>query len=150
MRLVIQRVLRASVSVEGGIVSEIGKGLMILVGVENGDTAEDAAWLASKAARLRIFDDADGVMNLGVIDVGGGILAVSQFTLTASTRKGNRPSYIRAAGHETAVPLYEAFCRMLSEESGIEVCKGIFGADMQVALVNDGPVTIWMDSRRRE
>jgi len=150
MRLVIQRVLRASVSVEGGIVSEIGKGLMILVGVENGDTVEDAAWLASKAARLRIFDDADGVMNLGVIDVGGGILAVSQFTLTASTRKGNRPSYIRAAGHETAVPLYEDFCRMLSEESGIEVCKGIFGADMQVALVNDGPVTIIIDSRLRE
>ena len=150
MRLVIQRVLRASVSVEGGIVSEIGKGLMILVGMEKGDTAEDAAWLASKAARLRIFDDADGVMNLGVIDVGGGILAVSQFTLTASTRKGNRPSYIRAAGHETAVPLYEAFCRMLSEESGIEVCKGIFGADMQVELVNDGPVTIIIDSRLRE
>lgn len=123
---------------------------MILVGVENGDTVEDAAWLASKAARLRIFDDADGVMNLGVIDVGGGILAVSQFTLTASTRKGNRPSYIRAAGHETAVPLYEDFCRMLSEESGIEVCKGIFGADMQVALVNDGPVTIIIDSRLRE
>ncbi len=150
MRLVIQRTLRASVSVEGATISEIGKGLMILVGVENGDTAEDAAWLASKAARLRIFDDEAGVMNRSVVDAGGEILAVSQFTLTASTRKGNRPSYIRAAGHEIAVPLYEAFCRMLSEEAGAEVRKGVFGADMQVALVNDGPVTIIVDSRLRE
>ena len=123
---------------------------MILVGVENGDTEEDAARLASKAARLRIFDDADGVMNLSVTDVEGELLAVSQFTLTASTRKGNRPSYIRAAGHETAVPLYERFCRMLEQESGAQVRKGVFGADMQVELVNDGPVTIIIDSRLRD
>ena len=130
MRIVIQRVSRASVCVDGSVVSQIGRGLMILVGVENGDTEEDAAWLASKAARLRIFDDADGVMNLSVTDVGGELLAVSQFTLTASTRKGNRPSYIRAAG--------------------AQVRKGVFGADMQVELVNDGPVTIIIDSRLRE
>lgn len=150
MRIVIQRVSRASVCVDGSVVSQIGRGLMILVGVENGDTEEDAAWLASKAARLRIFDDADGVMNLSVTDAGGELLAVSQFTLTASTRKGNRPSYIRAAGHETAVPLYERFCRMLEQESGAQVRKGVFGADMQVELVNDGPVTIIIDSRLRE
>lgn len=150
MRIVIQRVSRASVCVDGSVVSQIGRGLMILVGVENGDTEEDAAWLASKAARLRIFDDADGVMNLSVTDVGGELLAVSQFTLTASTRKGNRPSYIRAACHETAVPIYERFCRMLEQESGAQVRKGVFGADMQVELVNDGPVTIIIDSRLRE
>ncbi len=150
MRLVIQRVSRASVSVGGELISEIGRGLMILVGVEEGDGMEDVRWLASKAARLRIFDDGDGVMNLSVIDVGGGILAVSQFTLTASTRKGNRPSYIRAAGHETAVPLYDAFCAELSVQIGTEVRKGVFGADMQVGLVNDGPVTIIIDSRLRE
>ena len=150
MRIVIQRASRASVCVDGSAVSQIGRGLMILVGVENGDTEEDAAWLASKAARLRIFDDADGVMNLSVTDAGGELLAVSQFTLTASTRKGNRPSYIRAAGHETAVPLYERFCRMLEQESGAQVRKGVFGADMQVELVNDGPVTIIIDSRLRE
>lgn len=150
MRIVIQRVSRASVSVDGSAVSQIGRGLMILVGVENGDTEDDAAWLASKAARLRIFDDADGVMNLSVTDVGGELLAVSQFTLTASTRKGNRPSYIRAAGHETAVPLYERFCQLLEQESGAQVRKGVFGADMQVELVNDGPVTILIDSRLRE
>ena len=150
MRIVIQRVSRASVCVDCCAVSQISRGLMILVGVENGDTEEDAAWLASKAARLRIFDDADGVMNLSVTDVGGELLAVSQFTLTASTRKGNRPSYIRAAGHETAVPLYERFCRMLEQESGAQVRKGVFGADMQVELVNDGPVTIIIDSRLRE
>lgn len=136
--------------VDGSAVSQISRGLMILVGVENGDTEEDAAWLASKAARLRIFDDADGVMNLSVTDVGGELLAVSQFTLTASTRKGNRPSYIRAAGHETAVPLYERFCLLLEQESGAQVRKGVFGADMQVELVNDGPVTIIIDSRLRE
>lgn len=150
MRIVIQRVSSASVCVDGSVVSKIGRGLMILVGVENGDTEEDAAWLASKAARLRIFDDADGVMNLSVTDVGGELLAVSQFTLTASTRKGNRPSYIRAAGHETAVPLYERFCQLLEQESGAQVRKGVFGADMQVELVNDGPVTIIIDSRLRE
>ena len=150
MRLVVQRVSRASVTVEDRLVSYIGRGLMILVGVETGDSQDDAKWLASKAAHLRIFDDADGVMNRSVIDVGGDVLAVSQFTLTASTRKGNRPSYIRAAGHEIAVPLYDEFCNLLSEEIGKEVKKGIFGADMQVELINDGPVTIIIDSRLKE
>jgi D-tyrosyl-tRNA(Tyr) deacylase len=150
MRLVIQRCLEASVSIEGKLVAAIGQGLMVLVGVETSDTQADAAWLAAKTAGLRIFDDAQGVMNLSVKDVGGDILAVSQFTLTASTRKGNRPSDIRAAGHETAIPLYEAYCQLLQEEIGKEVKKGVFGANMQVALVNDGPVTIIIDSRIRE
>ena len=135
-------------SIEGKLVAAIGQGLMVLVGVETSDTQADAAWLAAKTAGLRIFDDAQGVMNLSVKDVGGDILAVSQFTLTAS--KGNRPSYIRAAGHETAIPLYEAYCQLLQEEIGKEVKKGVFGANMQVALVNDGPVTIIIDSRIRE
>ena len=130
--------------------SAIGPGLFILVGVEVGDTAEDARWLASKAAGLRIFNDEAGVMNRSVVDVDGGILAVSQFTLTASTRKGNRPSYIRAAGHELAVPLYDSFCEMLASAASLPVLKGVFGADMQCALVNDGPVTIIIDSRIRE
>ena len=130
--------------------SAIGPGLFILVGVEVGDSAEDARWLASKAAGLRIFNDEAGVMNRSVVDVDGGILAVSQFTLTASTRKGNRPSYIRAAGHELAVPLYDSFCEMLASAAGRPVLKGVFGADMQCALVNDGPVTIIIDSRIRE
>lgn len=137
-------------SIEGKLVAAIGQGLMVLVGVETSDTQADAAWLAAKTAGLRIFDDAQGVMNLSVKYVGGDILAVSQFTLTASTRKGNRPSYIRAAGHETAIPLYEAYCQLLQEEIGKEVKKGVFGANMQVALVNDGPVTIIIDSRIRE
>ena len=132
------------------MVSAIGPGLFILVGVEVGDTAEDVRWLASKAAGLRIFNDEAGVMNRSVVDVDGGILAVSQFTLTASTRKGNRPSYIRAAGHELAVPLYDSFCEMLASAAGRPVLKGVFGADMQCALVNDGPVTIIIDSRIRE
>lgn len=150
MRLVIQRCLEASVSVDGKLVAAIGPGLMVLVGVEASDTQADAAWLASKTAGLRIFDDAQGVMNLSVKDVDGEILAVSQFTLTASTRKGNRPSYIRAAGHETAIPLYDAYCQLVQQETGKEVKKGIFGANMQVALINDGPVTIIIDSRIRE
>ena len=150
MRLVIQRCLEASVSIEGKLVASIGSGLLVLVGVETSDTQADAAWLAAKTAGLRIFDDTQGVMNLSVKDVGGDILAVSQFTLTASTRKGNRPSYIRAAGHETAIPLYEAYCQLLQEEIGKDVKKGVFGANMQVALVNDGPVTIIIDSRIRE
>ncbi|MBQ7222397.1 MAG: D-tyrosyl-tRNA(Tyr) deacylase [Bacteroidales bacterium] len=150
MRLVIQRCSQASVTVDGKTVSSIGKGLLILVGVETGDTVEDVKWLVGKTSALRIFDDENGVMNLSVTDVGGEILAVSQFTLTASTRKGNRPSYIRAAGHETAVPLYEEYCRLAGEAIGKEVQKGIFGADMKVALVNDGPVTIIIDSRIKE
>ena len=150
MRLVIQRVREASVTIDGRLYSSTGPGLFILVGVENGDTPADAEWLASKAANMRIFDDEQGVMNRSVVDVGGEILAVSQFTLTASTRKGNRPSYIRAAGHELAVPMYERFCEFLSEAAGRPVLKGVFGADMQCALVNDGPVTIIIDSRIKE
>ena len=150
MRLVIQRVSEASVTVEGECISSIGRGLLVLVGVENGDTEQDAAWLAAKTAALRIFDDEEGVMNRSVIDVDGGLLAVSQFTLTASTRKGNRPSYIRAAGHGLAVPLYERFCQLLSEAAGRPVQRGIFGADMKVRLLNDGPVTIIIDSRLKE
>lgn len=150
MRLVIQRVSEASVTVEGECISSIGRGLLVLVGVENGDTEQDAAWLAAKTAALRIFDDEEGVMNLSVVDVDGGLLAVSQFTLTASTRKGNRPSYIRAAGHGLAVPLYERYCQLLSEAAGRPVQRGIFGADMKVRLLNDGPVTIIIDSRLKE
>ncbi len=150
MRLVIQRVSKASVTVEGKIVACISRGLFILVGVENGDTEADMEWLAAKAAGLRIFDDEEGVMNRSVADIDGQLLAVSQFTLTASTKKGNRPSYIRAAGHELAVPLYDKFCTRLSEISGRPVLKGIFGADMKCAIINDGPVTIIIDSRIRE
>lgn len=145
-----QRVLRASVTIEGECVSSIGSGLLVLVGVEVGDSADDAEWLVNKVARLRIFDDAQGVMNLDVRQAGGSILAVSQFTLLASTRRGNRPSYIRAAGEAEAVPLYELFLSRLAALSGVNVSAGVFGADMQVELVNDGPVTIWMDSRNRE
>lgn len=147
MRIVIQRVAEASVEVGGNLISEIGKGLLILVGVENDDTEKDAEWLASKTANLRIFNDEEGVMNLSLLSTGGEALAVSQFTLAASTRKGNRPSYIRAAGHELAIPLYDAYCRFLTEALGREVKKGIFGADMKVSLVNDGPVTIIIDSK---
>lgn len=150
MRLVIQRVTEASVSIDGAIHSSIGKGLMILVGVETGDTPDDAAWLAAKAAAMRIFDDENGVMNRSVTDIDGDVLAVSQFTLTASTKKGNRPSYIRAAGHDTAVPLYELFCNLMTEKLGKKTATGVFGANMQVALVNDGPVTIIIDSKLKE
>ena len=150
MRLVIQRVKSASVSIDGKTVSEIGKGLLVLVGVETGDTENDMKWLVGKTAGLRIFNDENGVMNRSVLDVAGDVLAVSQFTLTASTKKGNRPSYIRAAGHELAVPLYEAYCDGLSANLGRPVGRGVFGADMQVSLVNDGPVTIIIDSRLKE
>ena len=150
MRLVIQRVREAAVDIAGKRVAEIGPGLMVLVGVENGDTEDDARWLAAKTAALRIFDDEAGVMNRSVVEAGGGLLAVSQFTLTASTRKGNRPSYIRAAGHELAVPLYERYCELLAEAAGRPVARGVFGADMQVSLINDGPVTIIIDSKLKE
>ncbi len=150
MRLVIQRVKNASVSIGGEEISSIGAGLLVLVGVENGDTEEDMRWLVGKTVGLRIFDDEEGVMNRSVMDIGGDILAVSQFTLTASTRKGNRPSYIRAAGHDLAVPLYEKYCESLSAALGKEVGRGVFGADMQVSLLNDGPVTIIIDSRLKE
>ena len=150
MRLVIQRCLEASVTIDGKFVSSIGKGLLVLVGVEQGDTEADVDWLVGKTAGMRIFDDEKGVMNLSVNDIGGDALAVSQFTLTASTRKGNRPSYIRAAGHDLAIPLYESYCAKLSAAIGKPVGRGVFGADMKVALVNDGPVTIIIDSRIRE
>ncbi|MBP3589089.1 MAG: D-tyrosyl-tRNA(Tyr) deacylase [Muribaculaceae bacterium] len=150
MRIVIQRCTHASVSVDGETISSIGRGMMVLVGVEHGDTGQDADWLAAKTVALRIFDDADGVMNLSAADTGGEVLAVSQFTLTASTRKGNRPSYIRAAGGDEAIALYEAYCRKVSERLGREVKIGRFGANMGVELCNDGPVTIIIDSRLRE
>lgn len=150
MRIVIQRVRNASVSIDNMPVSSIGMGLLVLVGVENGDTEDDVRWLVGKTVGLRIFDDGNGVMNRSVLDVGGDVLAVSQFTLTASTRRGNRPSYIRAAGHETAVPLYEKYCEAVSEALGRPVGRGAFGADMQVSLQNDGPVTIIIDSRLKE
>lgn len=150
MRLVIQRVTHATVSVRGEISGSIARGLLVLVGVEHADTPDDARWLAAKTAGLRIFDDDNGVMNLSVADAGGAVLAVSQFTLTASTRKGNRPSYIRAAGHDLAVPLYEMYCTLLHEAHGLEVQRGVFGAHMAVELCNDGPVTIIIDSRLRE
>lgn len=150
MRIVIQRVLRASVTIDNQVVSSIGKGLMILVGVREADTVPDMQWLAAKAANMRIFDDENGVMNRSVMDVDGEILAVSQFTLNASTKKGNRPSYIHAAGHELAVPLYDGFCNELQNITGKTVQKGVFGADMKVELINDGPVTIIVDSKLKE
>lgn len=150
MRLVVQRVSGASVSIGGSEYSRIGRGLLVLVGVENGDTPDDVAWLAAKTASLRVFPDDAGVMNRSVIDVGGDVLAVSQFTLLASTRKGNRPSYIRSASHELAVPLYESYCNALKNSIIGRVATGVFGADMQVELVNDGPVTIIIDSKLRE
>lgn len=150
MRIVIQRVKSASVETGGALYSEIGEGMMILVGVMEGDTEEDVSWLVAKTASLRIFNDDSGVMNLSLKDVGGDTLAISQFTLAASTKKGNRPSYIRAARHDVAIPLYDMYCQELGKALGKEVKKGVFGADMQVSLINDGPVTIIIDSRSRE
>jgi len=150
MRAVIQRVSQASVTIDQKQHAAIGPGLLVLVGIEEGDDEEDIDWLAGKIARLRVFNDANGVMNLSVQEVGGELLAVSQFTLHASTKKGNRPSYIRAARPEIAIPLYENFLRALEHEAARPVQRGEFGADMKVALVNDGPVTILMDSKSRE
>ncbi len=150
MRIVIQRVKEASVSINGTLHSSIAEGMMVLVGVAEGDTIDDARWLAAKTTALRIFDDENGVMNVNVMDAGGEVLAVSQFTLNASTKKGNRPSYIHAAGHELAVPLYEAYCDMVAQSMNREVKRGVFGANMQVALINDGPVTIIIDSKLKE
>ena len=150
MRVLVQRVREASVSVEGAVVARIATGLLVLAGVAVDDTAEDAEWLARKLADLRIFDDDRGVMNRSVIDAGGAVLAVSQFTLHASTRKGNRPSWSRAASPQVAEPLFDAFVRMLGACVGKPVQTGVFGAHMGVALVNDGPVTIWLDSRARD
>lgn len=150
MRIVIQRVSRASVTIDGNIKSAIGKGYLILVGVEESDSEADAEWLVKKVIGLRVFDDENGVMNLNIGQIGGDILVVSQFTLFASVKKGNRPSWLRAARHEISVPLYEFFCRRLEEETGKRVGTGEFGADMKVELVNDGPVTIYMDTKNKE
>jgi len=147
MRVVIQRVNRASVTIDNQIKAEIGVGLLVLVGIEDADTKEDSEWLAGKLIGLRIFDDENGVMNRSVIDLDGEVLIVSQFTLQAMTKKGNRPSYIKAARHETAIPLYEHFCKIVSDKLGREVQTGTFAADMKVALENNGPVTIWIDSK---
>ncbi|HEY1329677.1 MAG TPA: D-aminoacyl-tRNA deacylase [Casimicrobiaceae bacterium] len=150
MRALVQRVREASVHAHDGVSGAIGHGLLVLVGIRAGDGDEDREWLARKIVQLRVFDDDAGVMNRSVVDVGGGVLAVSQFTLYASTRKGNRPSYAGAAPPDIAQPAFDAFVASLSAALGKPVPTGVFGAHMEVALVNDGPVTIWMDSERRE
>jgi D-tyrosyl-tRNA(Tyr) deacylase len=149
MIAVIQRVTGASVTIGGVVKSSINKGLLVLIGIEEADNAEDIAWLAPKICNLRIFDDTAGVMNVSVKDDGGDILVVSQFTLHASTRKGNRPSYIKAARPEVAIPLYDAFVSAVSTEMGKDVLTGEFGADMKVSLLNDGPVTIIIDTKNK-
>jgi D-tyrosyl-tRNA(Tyr) deacylase len=150
MRTVIQRVSEASVKISGEVTALIGKGLLVLLGIEETDDLEDIEWLCGKIARLRIFPDKDGVMNLSVVESGGNILLVSQFTLHAGTKKGNRPSYIRAARPELAIPLYEKFILQMERETGKKIQTGTFGADMKVMLVNDGPVTIIIDSKNKE
>jgi D-tyrosyl-tRNA(Tyr) deacylase len=150
MRAVIQRVSRASVTISGAVHASIGKGLLVLLGIEDADSSDDVQWLSGKIVNLRIFDDAVGVMNESVIEQQGEILLVSQFTLHASTKKGNRPSYIRASKPDIAIPVYEQMIKQLSADLGRPVQTGIFGADMKVELLNDGPVTIWMDSKNRE
>lgn len=150
MRAVIQRVSQASVAVDGTEKNRIGWGLLIFLGIEHDDTPEDAEWLSKKIASLRIFSDEAGLMNLSVQDIQGELLVISQFTLHASTKKGNRPSFVRAARPEHAIPLYETFVRLLEHDAGRPVKTGVFGADMKVSLLNDGPVTIWIDSRSRE
>ncbi len=150
MRLVIQRVTQASVTINEIVKSEIKKGLLIFVGIENSDGADDIEWLCKKVINLRIFDDNEGIMNKSVLDIGGDILIISQFTLHASTKKGNRPSYIRAAKGDISQPLYNLFCKELSKELGKQIGTGEFGADMKVRLLNDGPVTILMDTKNKE
>lgn len=150
MRTVIQRVAHASVTIDGICKSSIGKGLLVLLGIEEADSQEDIDWLCKKIVNLRIFEDDNGVMNKSVLEIKGEILVVSQFTLMASTKKGNRPSYIRAAKHETSIPLYEKFCQKISQELGKPVGTGEFGADMKVDLLNDGPVTICIDTKNKE
>lgn len=150
MRAVIQRVTKASVTIEGSIKSQIGIGYLILVGVCDEDTMEDVEWLAKKVIGLRVFDDDNHVMNRAITEIDGEILVVSQFTLYASYKKGNRPSWFRAGSHEHSIPLYEAFCQQLSEQLGKNVGTGEFGADMKVELLNDGPVTICMDTKNKE
>jgi D-tyrosyl-tRNA(Tyr) deacylase len=150
MRVVIQRVLEASVVVDEKVVGSIKNGLLVLLGIEDADTQEDINWLSGKIVGLRLFDDSDGVMNVSVKDIGGDILLVSQFTLMASTKKGNRPSYIKASKPPVAIPLYEQMITTLSNELGKAVQTGIFGADMKVSLINNGPVTITIDSKIKE
>lgn len=150
MRAVIQRVAHASVTIEGKVKGAIGQGFLVLLGCENADNEEDIQWLAKKICNLRVFDDEKGVMNRSVLDVKGEILVVSQFTLWASYKKGNRPSYLRAGSHEVTVPLYERFLAVLSEQLGEPVAAGEFGAEMKVELLNDGPVTICMDTKNKE
>lgn len=150
MRVVIQRTAHASVTINGHCKASIGRGLLVLVSIEEADGQEDIDWLCKKIVNLRIFDDENGVMNRSVLDTRGDILVVSQFTLHASTKKGNRPSYIRAARHEISIPLYERFCKDLSTALGKEVGTGEFGADMKVELLNDGPVTICIDTKNKE
>lgn len=150
MRVILQRTTQASVTIDSVLVSEIGQGFLVLVGIEGDDTVADAQWLAGKIVAMRVFGDGEGKMNLSVKDIDGDLLVVSQFTLHASTKKGNRPSFLRAARPEIAIPLYEQFLAALEAEMGKPVLRGVFGADMKVALINDGPVTITMDSRARE
>ena len=150
MRTVIQRVAYASVTIEGTCKSKIGKGFLVLLGIEEADGQEDIEWLCKKIVNLRVFEDEAGVMNKSILDEGGEILVISQFTLMASTKKGNRPSYIKAARHEIAIPLYEQFCKALSQALGKDVGTGEFGADMKVELLNDGPVTICIDTKNKE
>ncbi|MCB6901718.1 D-tyrosyl-tRNA(Tyr) deacylase [Hoylesella buccalis] len=150
MRIVIQRVSDASVSIKDTMKSSIQQGFLILLGIGEDDTEDDIEWLVKKVVNLRVFDDEQGIMNKSILDINGEILVVSQFTLMASYKKGNRPSYIHAAGHEISIPLYELFCKRLSAQLGKEVGTGEFGADMQVKLVNDGPVTICMDTKNKE
>lgn len=150
MRVVIQRVSQASVTINGSIRSQIGKGLLVLVGIEDADGAEDIVWLSQKITQIRLFDDENGVMNLSVKDIEGEILLISQFTLHAATKKGNRPSYIKASKPDIAIPLYEKLIGQITADLGKPIGTGEFGADMKVALLNDGPVTIWIDSKNKE
>ncbi len=150
MKVVIQRVLQSSIQVEDKIVGSIEAGLLVLVGIEDADTDENIKWLSNKIVQIRIFNDADGVMNKSVVEIGGNILLVSQFTLQASTKKGHRPSYIKASKPEVAIPIYEKMIKQLENDLGKKIQTGIFGADMKVSLVNDGPVTIVIDSKNRE
>lgn len=150
MRLVIQRVSSAAVKVEDKLVGSINNGLLVLLGVENGDDQTDVIWLVNKLLNLRIFNDTSGVMNRSLMQVAGELMVISQFTLVASTKKGNRPSYVRAAKHEIAIPLYEQFVAMAESGFGKQVATGVFGAEMKVSLVNDGPLTLVMDSKKRE
>jgi D-tyrosyl-tRNA(Tyr) deacylase len=150
MRVVIQRVLNASIEINKSIYASINQGLLVLLSIEDSDNSEDIEWLTGKIARLRIFSDSEGVMNCSVSDINGEILLVSQFTLHASTKRGNRPSYIRASGPDVALPLYEKFIERLKNQSGLTIKTGIFGADMRINLLNDGPVTILIDTKNRE